>query len=72
MPSNLSFAQNPAAGLASLELLGNSKAMTNYQLYHAALADMLRRNEQYEMDVENSWMANIWVCVLANVYGAEH
>jgi len=44
----LSFAQSPAAGLASLEALAQSKTMTNYQLYHAARADMLRRNGQYE------------------------
>ena len=42
----LSFAESPAAGLASLELVGESKQMQNYQPYYAARADMLRRDGQ--------------------------
>ena len=43
----LSFASSAAAGLASLQLLAQNTQLDNYQPYHAARADMLRRDGQY-------------------------
>ena len=43
----LSYASGPSAGLASLELLSQNEPLENYQPYHAARADMLRRDRRF-------------------------
>ena len=43
----VSFDSSPGAGLASLELAGEGGDLEAYQPYHAARADMLRRDGQY-------------------------
>lgn len=43
----LSFSKSPAAGLASLQLITQGGNLDNYQPYHAAHADMLKRDGQF-------------------------
>ncbi|MCF6221596.1 MAG: hypothetical protein L3J65_10835 [Robiginitomaculum sp.] len=50
----LSFAQGPAAGLASLEPVSQNAKLDNYQPYHAARADMLRRDGRF-VDAQKSY-----------------
>ncbi|MCF6275333.1 MAG: hypothetical protein L3J05_06185 [Robiginitomaculum sp.] len=50
----LSFAQGPAAGLASLELVSQNAKLDNYQPYHAARPDMLRRDGRF-VDAQKSY-----------------
>ena len=44
----LSFGQSPAAGLASLAPITQDGTLDSYQPYHAAYADMLRRDGQHQ------------------------
>ena len=44
----LSYAQNPAVGLASLQLISQGGNLKNYQPYYAAWANMLKRDGQYK------------------------
>jgi RNA polymerase sigma-70 factor (ECF subfamily) len=44
----IAMAQGPAEGLALLDHLGNVAELTDYHLFHAARADLLRRSGQWQ------------------------
>ena len=44
----VAMVEGPAAGLALLESVAAGGELENYHLFHAARADMLRRQEEYE------------------------